>query len=466
MPAPPPTGVRRPIPGELLRLTLPLLASQILRLAYQWVDALWVRGLGVEATAAVTTSVFVVWWMNALNDVFAIGVTAYVSQLLGAGDRERAGVAAWKGVRASACLGLVGTMLGIFGARAIVSAMAADEAMLEQGTSYLSIILLASPFHMMALTCESIMRASGNTRTPFLIDLSAVALNAVLAPFLIYGWGPVPAMGVAGAAWATFAAQATMLSAYLGLALRRHPALPMARHATGPPVRIARMAKVGAPASMIGMLFSVVYIVFARAAGRFGPASLAVVGVANRIEAIEFLTAVAIGTAGAALVGQNLGAGRPDRAAEVLRAGMKWALSIAAIITVALLLWPGFFISLFTNDPEVHRLGEPYLRILSLCLVFTAAEVVTAESVLGSGHTVVISLIYTVTSLVRIPLAFWATSWCEPPVLGIAWLIVITCNLRAIVLVLWAARGSWKTGLGHDIRPAEPALPESPGALT
>src|SRR5882672_1142242 len=112
-----PRGVTRPIPGELLRLALPVLASQFLRVAYQWVDALWVRGLGVEATAAVTTSIFVMWWVYSLNDIFAIGVTAYVSQLLGAGERARAGVAAYQGVRASALLGLIGTVLGLTLAR-------------------------------------------------------------------------------------------------------------------------------------------------------------------------------------------------------------------------------------------------------------------------------------------------------------------------------------------------------------
>src|SRR5438094_4261168 len=107
-----PSGVTRPIGRELLRLSAPVFASQLLRIAYQWVDALWVRGLGVEATAAVTTSMFVMWWVYALNDVVSIGVTAYVSQLLGAGERRRAGVAAFKGLRASALLGLSGTLLG------------------------------------------------------------------------------------------------------------------------------------------------------------------------------------------------------------------------------------------------------------------------------------------------------------------------------------------------------------------
>src|SRR6266581_1287548 len=113
--APLPPGVTRPIAGELLRLAAPVFASQLLRIGYQWVDALWVRGLGVEATAAVTTSVFVMWAVYSLNDVFAIGVTAYTSQLLGAGERRRAGLAAFQGLRASALAGLIGTALGIFG---------------------------------------------------------------------------------------------------------------------------------------------------------------------------------------------------------------------------------------------------------------------------------------------------------------------------------------------------------------
>src|SRR6185503_14717184 len=160
-------------------------------------------GLGVEATAAVTSSIFVMWSIYSLNDIFAIGVTAYVSQLLGAGERQRAGVAAFKGLRASALLGLIGTVAGLFFARRIYGLMGSTPGVVDQGERYLSVLLTAAPIPMMALTCESIMRSSGDTRTPLLIDLCAVALNAVLAPFLIYGLGPIPAMGVAGAAWAT-----------------------------------------------------------------------------------------------------------------------------------------------------------------------------------------------------------------------------------------------------------------------
>jgi putative MATE family efflux protein len=452
-----PPGVTLPIPGALLKLALPVLASQVLRLGYQWVDALWVRPLGVEATAAVTTSIFVMWWVYSLNDVVAIGVTAYVSQLLGAGERRRAGVAAFHGLRGSALLGLAGTALGLFGAGWTFSIMSPERAMVDVGSRYLGILLAFAPLPMMGFTCESVMRASGDTRTPFFVDLLAVGLNAALAPFLIYGWGPFPELGVAGAAWATVSAWTFMVASYLWLALRGHRAFPLAIHADGPPVRLRGMMRVGVPAAIIGMMFSVVYIMFARAASHFGPAALAVVGIVNRVEAVQFITSLAIGTAGAALVGQNLGANRADRAEGVIRTGLRWNLWISGTLTLVLLIFPATFLTLFTRDPEVLRQGVPYMRIITLCLVVNGMEIVVSEAILGSGHTRVISWIFSSFSLLRIPLALWSPQW-GLGVLGIAWIITGTCIVRGLIIVAWARRGTWKHGLRRELQ-AEEGIP-------
>jgi putative MATE family efflux protein len=448
--AAPARAVTGPIGRELFRLAAPLYASYLLRVAYQWVDALWVRGLGVEATAAVTTSVFVLWSAYSLVDVFGLGVAAYVSQLVGAGDRRRAGVAAYQALRAVAALSVVASLAGIFGSRQIYQLMGADPVVTEQGARYLTIVLGGAPLPMLALTCEAIMRSAGNTRTPMLVDLGAVALNAALDPLLIYGWGPVPAMGVAGAAWATVIAQAVMLASYLALAARGHPAFPLARTAPGAPIRIWGLARVGAPVALIGVLFSLVYVAFTRAAAAYGPAAMAVVGVSNRIEALQFVNANALGAAGATLLGQNLGAGRPDRAVQVLRTANLWNVGISALFTVAYWVMPETFLRLFSNDPEVVRLGADYLRVLALCIVFNGVEIVTAEAVLGSGHTRAISAIFTVFSLARVPLAFLMTGWFGG-VVGIAWLITITCIVRAAAILAWVLRGTWKAGLGKEL---------------
>ena len=454
-------GVTRPIPAALFRLALPVLASQALRLAYQWVDALWVRPLGVEATATVTTAIFVMWWVYALNDVIAIGVTAYVSQLLGAGERARAGAVAARGLLGSALLGLSGTALGLLGSTWVFSVMSPDPALIATGGPYLAVMLAFAPLPMMGFTCESIMRAAGDTRTPFWIDLCAVALNALLDPFLIYGWGPFPRLGVQGAAWATVIAQAAMVAGYLLMAARRHRAFPLALRVSGAPIRFGAIVKVGIPAAVIGMMFSVVYIVFAHAASHYGPAAMAVVGIVNRIEAMQFITSVAIGTAGAALVGQNLGAGRADRAVQVIRTGIGWNLWIAGTLTVLLAAFPQVFLHLFTRDAEAVRLGVPYVRVLSLCLVVNGMEIVASEAVLGSGHTRVVSWIFTSFSLLRIPLALWSPAW-GLGVLGIAWIITGTCIVRGLLIVAWVARGTWKRGLSRELR-GEEAVPETGG---
>lgn len=461
-----PATLALPVPRALVRLALPILASQVLRLAFQWVDALWVRGLGVNATAAITTSVFVMWAVLSLHDVFGMGLGAYVSQLIGAGERRRAGLAAWKGLRATAALGLAGSAVGVFGSHAIAALMSHDPGVIAATTEYLRVVLTAAPLLMLSLECESVMRACGDTRTPFAIDASAVALNAVLAPLLIYGLGPFPRLGVAGAAWATVAAQVVMLACYVTLALRRHPSFPLARRADGPPVHVLGMARVGLPAAAIGLLFSLVYIAFSRAASQWGAAAVAVVGIANRVEAILFVFAVSLGLAGASLVGQSLGAGRPERAREVMRTAQRWGAAFALVVTALFAFVPEWFLGLFSRDPQVLALGVPYMRVLALTPLATALEITTAECVMGSGHTLAVSWIYSLVSLARIPLAFLVPVWTGGGLQSIVWLITLSCILRTAAILAWAARGTWRTGLAKELHGRDAAAAAEEGGAS
>lgn len=457
--APPPlslSALTDPVPKALLRLALPILASQFLRLSYQYVDAFWVRGLGVEATAAVTNSVFFLWAFQALNDMVLVGTVAYVSQFLGAGNLTAAGQASYQGLRASAVIGVLGVFVGLYLARPLFGLLTSDPVALEAGSSYLRIILIGSPFFLVLLTAESVMRAAGDARTPLMVDAVAVGLNLVLDPFLIYGIGPFPRLEVEGAALATIIAQAVGAGIYAWLIWKRHPSLPVVRAARGSLVRLRSILRVGYPAATIALLFSAVYVAFGASAGRFGPVALAVVGMVQRLEAIQFMIAVAIGLAGATMVGQNLGAGRPERAAEAIRTGMQWITLFAGAFAVLVVLFPQMFLSVFTADPEAVRLGVPYLRIIALCAIMNGLEIVVAESVLGSGHTLSVSLIFASFSIVRLPLAFLVPQWWGLGVLGIAWVITITCILRSIVILLWAARGTWKRGLAEAV-PVGPA---------
>jgi Na+-driven multidrug efflux pump len=135
----------------------------------------------------------------------------------------------------------------------------------------------------------------------------------------------------------------------------------------------------------------------------------------------------------------------------VVRTALRWSLGFGIVVTAVLMLFPSLFIGLFTADPEVHRVGVPYLRILAGCLAFSAVEIAVGEAVLGSGHTLAISVIYTGISLVRLPLAYLVPEWTGQGVLGIAWVISVTCVVRTLLIVGWTARGTWKKGLKADL---------------
>jgi Na+-driven multidrug efflux pump len=228
-------------------------------------------------------------------------------------------------------------------------------------------------------------------------------------------------------------------------------------------VGIGGLARVGVPTAIIGTLFSVVYLAFVRAASPYGEAAVAIIGVENRIEALQFILSLSLGLAGATLLGQALGAGRIDRAEEVLRTAQRWATLLAVVMTVLLFAFPRLFLSLFTRDPGMFALGVPYLRILALTIIATGIEITTAETVMASGHTREMSAIYTVVSLLRIPLAFLVPHWGNAGVLGIAWLITVSCTGRAILLVSWAARGTWKRGLARELH-GDVAAPDAGAA--
>ena len=150
-------------------------------------------------------------------------------------------------------------------------------------------------------------------------------------------------------------------------------------------------------------------------------------------------------------MGQNLGAKRPDRAVAAILTANRWNLWGSGILTVAFFAVPGVFLNFFSRDPEVHRIGAEYLRVLSLCLPFVGIEIVTAEGIIGSGHTRAISAIFTTFSLLRIPLAFIVPAWNGLGVIGIAWLITVTAVLRSMIIVAWAMRRTWLSGLAKEL---------------
>jgi len=435
-----------PVGQAVVRLAWPVVLAEALHTLFHIVDIAWVGRLGAWATAAIASSMFALWTVFAVANLVATGLTAQVSRSLGAGDRERAGHANAQAMLFAFGLGCIVALLCWLLAGRLFVALGATPAVARAGGRFLTIYGAGAPFSFLYTTSSAAMRASGDTRTPMIITASALAANAALDPLLIYGWGPFPRWEVAGAACATVLCQTAAAAAFLTLASRRHPAFPLEpRSLLRLDARVIGLqARIGAPYCLVGTLFSLNYLLFSAVAARFGDAALAVIGISNRLESITYLAADGFAVAAATLVGQNLGASRPERAERGAWLATATVSAAAAGLTLILLLFPRELFRIFTPDPAVIGLGAGYLRILALCQVATAVEGVLGGVFAGAGDTVPPMTIHLLFGAARPGLAYALAVGLGLGLTGIALTISITCILRAALLLAIFLRGGWK----------------------
>ena len=418
---------------------LPAVASNLLMTVFLAADAYWVgRRLGPASLAAVTASVFWVWMGISVAEMVSVGLTAVAARRHGerrVGDAART---AGDALLLALALGIAAAIAGHLGLDAMFRSMHTPPEVAVIGRAYLGLYLLAAPVLYGYFVVDATFRAAGDTRTPFLILAASVVVALVLDPLLILGLGGLPRLGIAGAALATVTTRSLAFVVGVTLLLRRG-----LLHIGRPRLAVlATIARVGLPTAATGVLFSVVYVVIARTASSFGTPALAALGLGFRVESWLYMIGVGFGAAAAAVVGQNLGAGRVDRAE---RAGwtMLGAASAPALVAAgAALLVPEWLARVFTHDPVVVATTASYLRIVAVSQLVVCAEVVLEGALGGAGATVAPMLASTTLTLARIPLATWAGA--RFGVDGLWWVISATATARGLaMMVLWRL-GRWK----------------------
>ena len=284
-------------------------------------------------------------------------------------------------------------------------------------------------------------RASGDTRSPFLLLAVSVAVTLVLDPVLILGLGPAPALGIAGAGIATVATRGAAFLLGMAMLVRRG----MVRLAPPHLPTLGTIARVGLPASATGVAFSLIYVILTRTTTRFGTPALAALGIGHRVESWLYMVGVGCGAATAAIVGQNMGAGRSDRAERAGWISVAFCSVFGVLACIVELIFPERFAAVFSHDPAVIAEGARYLRIAAISQVGICAEIVLEGALGVAGATLPPMLTSTVITASRIPLAIWATArW---GIVGLWWTICITALLRAVgMMAIWRA-GHWKWSL-------------------
>ena len=430
----------------LARLAWPAVLATTAQATFAIADSIYVgRWLGRDSLAAVATAAFLLWSLNALTSAVSVGVSALLARRIGRGDAEGAESV----VRQGALLALAGSALvALFGwplAPEFFHLMDVEPAVAAQGTTYLRVLFLGSVSMFAFQAAEAVFRGSGDTRTPLRLLLIAVAGNLVLDPVLIIGLGPVPRLGVTGAAIATIGARALAAAVALWLLGRRGLLRSPSLAAWRPHWATWRsVLRIGLPASANGVFFCAIYVVLARVASDFGTSALAALGIGHKGEAPCYLVALGLGLAVAPLVGQSLGAGHPERAERAAWLAVRVACAFGLAWTLVLFLLPDRVAGVFIEDAEVVRVAGRYLVIMGFSQVLMCVEVVLDGAFGGAGDTLPPLVIGLPLTAARVPLAWFLA---HPMGLGVEgiWIAITTSTiLKGALLAVWWRRGRWK----------------------
>jgi putative MATE family efflux protein len=431
--------VHSPLSRTIVRVALPSVASALLMTLFTSVDAFWVgTRIGPTGLAAVSTSVFWVWMLIALAEMVAVGLTAVAARRHGQRRPGEAARTVGDALLFSLALGVVAALAGLLMLDWLFAVMQTSPDVTALGKRYLGAYLVGTPLIFGYFAIDAAFRAAGDTRTPFLLLAVSVIAALLLDPVLILGWGPAPALGIAGAAIATILTRGSAFVLGLALLARRS----MIRLA-GPSGRtIPAIARIGLPTAATGVIFSLIYVLMTRTTTQFGTPGLAALGIGHRVESWAYMVGVGFGAAAAAIVGQNLGAAQVKRAERSGWITAGFASAVGIVAAVVEIIFAEEFASLFTDDPAVIAASASYLRICALSQAFVGAELVLEGALGGAGHTLPPMLTSTTLTALRIPLAAWAASrW---GITGIWWVICLTATARGIaMMVLWRV-GRWK----------------------
>jgi len=376
------------LPRHLLRTASFMLVTMLSQTLYLLVDLYWVGRLGKEAVAAVGLAANISFVVLALTQVLGVGTTTLIAHASGARNRERAREVFAQSLWLSGLSALLFFAVAYPGRRIYVDWFAADALTAALGDDYLRWFVPALALQFVLATMAAALRGSGAFRAPMLVQVMTVAINIVLAPILIFGWGTGVVIGVSGAAMASLVAiiagiawlsrEFVAMEAYLHVRpteTRPHPALWRALVDIGLPA--------GAEFGLTAVFMFVVYAV----TRPFGAAAQAGFGIGLRLVQSFFLPVVALGFSVAPVAGQNVGARRFDRVRDTLRTGIGLSVALMVVLGAVLQLAAAGLVGVFSQDPGVIAVGSDYLRIVSWGFPASGIVFVTSSLFQALGRT-------------------------------------------------------------------------------
>lgn len=421
---------------SLIRMALPIMGTSFVQMAYNLTDMFWIGFLGSNAVAAVGIAGFFVWLSQAFIMLSKTGTEIRVAQTTGRKDDLGAEKYARNGLVLIGLIAAVYSIILLFFRVPLIGFFDTGDPFVEgMAVQYLAVIAIGILFPFANQVFTGIFNGRGDSRTPFLINVTGLVINIILDPLLIHGFWFVPKMGVIGAAVATVFAQGIVFAIFIYNIKFKHVLFEHFKLFKGIELeKFKEIMRLGGAPALQSALFTMISMVIAKIIAVYGPGPIAVQKVGSQIESISWMTATGVAVALSAFVGQNYGADQYGRVVRGYRTAMKLAFALGIFNTFLLFFGAKWLFMIFIREPEAIPLGIDYLRILGLSQLFMCIEITTTGAFNGIGHTKPAAFISITFNLLRIPMALYFSQMTFLGLNGIWWSISISSLFKGIIV--------------------------------
>lgn len=436
-------GLRRAI----FLLAVPMILELVMESTFAIIDIYFVGKLGASAVATVGLTETYLYLLYSLAMGLCTAVTAIVARRIGEKKKEDAGIAAVQSIILAVLVSLPFAIAGIFFSKQLLSLMGADAWALEHGYRYTQWMLGGNAVIVLIFVINAIYRGAGDAAIAMRVLWIANGINLLLDPLLIFGWGPVPAFGIEGAAIATTVGRGVGVGVQLWLLFKggKHIRATLAQFKWDAAVimNLVRTSLGGVGQMIVAMT---AWIFLMRILSDVGRDAVAGATIALRIMMFTMMPAWGMSNAAATLVGQNLGAGRADRAeSSVWKIGV-YNMIFLVTVSIAYFFLNESFVRFFTDEPGVIAIGSEWLRILSFSYFIYGWWMVSVQAFNGAGDTKTPTKINLVFFwLIQIPLCYVLAIKMNLAHSGVFWGVFISETSVGIFTLWLFSRGGWKT---------------------
>ncbi|KYO68100.1 MATE family efflux transporter [Thermovenabulum gondwanense] len=432
---------------HLIKFSIPLFLGNILQTLYNTVDSIWVgKFLGPSALAAVSVSFPIIFLLISLVMGITMATTVLVGQYKGAQNYFMIRKTVNTSMFLLTISALVISVAGILLNKLILKLMNTPVELMEIASGYLNIILAGLIFTFAYNAVSAILRGLGDSKTPLVFLFYTTVINIILDPVFIFGIGPIPKMGVNGAALATVISQA--ISFFLAanyLNKNNHLFSINIRDFHYDKDITVKILKIGLPSGIQQTVVSIGMTAMMAIINTFGSLVVAAWGAASKIDSFAFLPSMSVGLATSSISAQNIGAGKYERVEELLKWASLLSLLISGTITLMIFTMPKLLLSMFTNDINVLMAGAGILKILGVSYIPFGFMWVTNGIIRGAGATFIPMVISIISLwLIRIPLAYYLSFHTALKSNGIWVAISVSAILSTLLSYAYYLSGKWK----------------------